>query len=184
MAYCKVKNCRFSRYHLSEAHQCGLCKKFGHGQIECANNKLIENITHLSKNISLPENLYCKAPFCESPNTHLSESHQCSNCDDRHFEINCKIPVHLTSKFYAQCQAAQTLGSADGKIFIDIYAGMGCQWFIKRDSVNSKSEFFFMHTDAWGQYGPQCDDTEKLKKFLEGYVHLETGKEFSFVKIE
>ena len=33
--YCKVSNCRFANTHVTQGHQCGTCKNYGHGVIEC-----------------------------------------------------------------------------------------------------------------------------------------------------
>ena len=39
--YCKVNKCRYSGAHTTSYHQCGTCKSFGHGMIECGNpNKI------------------------------------------------------------------------------------------------------------------------------------------------
>lgn len=35
---------------------------------------------------------------------------------------------------------------------------------------------FFMHGDSWGQYGPTCDNREKLTNFCDGYREYSTGK--------
>jgi hypothetical protein len=35
MASCQVDSCRYSTFHNTENHQCGKCKRFGHGQREC-----------------------------------------------------------------------------------------------------------------------------------------------------
>lgn len=179
MSYCKVKNCNYSGYHLTQSHQCGNCNSFGHGQLECGNYELISNLKHISFGITLPNNLYCTSLFCESIYSHSSKSHQCTICQGRHFETLCNKPIHPTMKYFAYNEAKKILEDKSGKIFTEIYGGMGCQWFVKRNGINSPLSYFFMHTDNWGQYGPETDDTEKLKKFLEGYVHVETGNEFT-----
>ena len=51
-------------------------------------------------------------------------------------------------------------------------AGMGCMMYVKRDDFKSKPEYFFMHSDSWGQYGVETDDRPKLAKFLEGYKKI------------
>jgi hypothetical protein len=52
-------------------------------------------------------------------------------------------------------------------------AGMGCCFYCKRDGTDGTIELFFMHSDSWGQYGPETDERPKLNEFLQGYT--ETG---------
>jgi hypothetical protein len=49
-------------------------------------------------------------------------------------------------------------------VYVKLYAGMGCGVYVKK--TESGYDAFFMHIDAWGQYGPQCDDRDALKEFL------------------
>ena len=55
-----------------------------------------------------------------------------------------------------------------GKIYLQIYAGMGCYYYAKRDDIDKSITLFFMHSDMWGQY-PGADDSTKLKHFLAGH---------------
>jgi hypothetical protein len=59
-------------------------------------------------------------------------------------------------------------GDRSGKIALCAYAGMGCHWYIKRESVDDEIQFYFMHSDAWGQYGFSTSNVEELNNFLEG----------------
>jgi hypothetical protein len=55
-----------------------------------------------------------------------------------------------------------------GKIIFRSFAGQGCDWFIKRESIDSEIEVFFMHGAEWGQYGPNTSSVDKLNEFAEG----------------
>jgi hypothetical protein len=41
---CKVNNCRHKYMHVTSMHQCGSCKLFGHGQMECGKHELMNNL--------------------------------------------------------------------------------------------------------------------------------------------
>ena len=41
--YCKVNYCRFADKHTTFGHRCGKCGKYGHGQMECGDEELIED---------------------------------------------------------------------------------------------------------------------------------------------
>lgn len=59
-----------------------------------------------------------------------------------------------------------------GKIYISTYGGMGCSWFVRRDDTSLPLEAFFMHSDSWGQYGPDSDDRPLMNKFIENYTEI------------
>lgn len=64
--------------------------------------------------------------------------------------------------------ASNVMHGRPGNIYCMLDAGMGCNWFVRRNATN-KFEAFFMHGDNWGQHGSSTDDTINLRKFLEGY---------------
>ena len=49
---------------------------------------------------------------------------------------------------------------------------MGCCYYAKRACVGGIISLFFMHSDAWGQYGEESNDVPKLREFLNGYIAL------------
>ena len=199
MSYCKVYGCRFSHTHLTKAHKCGTCGKYGHGQIECGNNTKIEQLKIISKGIRFPPHLYCQSPGCRASYSHTSDAHVCHICSGRHFEYECtqnqsaqstqsvnsvqSIKIDPTSESYAISEGKKILKHTPGYVFAEVYAGMGCQWFVKRESLHSPIKAFFMHSDSWGQYGPQTNDQTKLIPFLNGYRHFETGKYFEPIPV-
>jgi len=179
MTYCTVYGCRYPDTHLTSGHKCGTCGKFSHGRTECGNMFLINQLRHKSKNIFLPVDKYCQESTCNYRYNHTNMAHHCRICLERHFEVDCNNDnTNQTCDNYAIKEAKKILANHNGKIFGDVYAGMGCQWFVKRDSINSSISVFFMHTDSWGQYGPHCDDRQKLVNFLNGYVHYDTKQPF------
>jgi len=154
--YCSVKDCRYPYYHITAGHKCGSCGNFGHGRIECSFPK------------ALPKQYWCDIQNCKNPHTHMNKSHHCSECGELHSEVMCdKLKYKLLEK-----KALDIFKKEDGKIYCILMIGMGCTMYIKRDNIKSKPDFFFMHSDNWGQYGPGTDDRPKLAKFLEGYKEI------------
>ncbi len=86
--FCNITDCRFSLSHVSKGHQCGICKKFGHGQLECGNQVLIKNLKIYDKD-TLPDHLHCKRPYCVYPTLHTTSGHKCVLCNDFHSKYNC-----------------------------------------------------------------------------------------------
>jgi hypothetical protein len=54
-------------------------------------------------------------------------------------------------------------------IFLCTYSGMGCYSFARRKNYDDDIETFFMHSDAWGQYGFQSSNIEEMNNFIIGY---------------
>ncbi len=183
-SYCQVAGCRFPNTHLTKSHKCGKCSRFGHGQVECGHPLKVSILVQRSRGIRFPAHLRCEAPACRQAYSHTSESHICSKCNERHFETFCtrntssQSFVDQTSESYAISEGKKVLGNTSGYVFDEFYAGMGCQWFVKRNSTHSPISAFFMHSDNWGQYGLQTDDRPKLIAFLSGYRNAKTGKFF------
>ena len=186
MSYCKVNGCRYADTHVSSFHKCGKCNVYGHGQSECENLFLIEKLKIKSYGIYLPREKFCSSPTCVSPSSHTSDAHYCSQCGERHLEStcsnSCNVATNSEERQHTINEATKIFGNIPGKIFGTIYAGMGCQWFVKRDGLYGPIQLFFMHTDAWGQYGTHCDDRQKLVSFLDNYKFYENNEPFVLSK--
>lgn len=179
-SYCIVNGCRFPSTHLTSSHKCGKCGRFGHGQVECHNSFLIDQLKVNSVSIKLPHGLYCTSLTCPCPWSHCSESHYCTQCQERHLEsvctMGCVIMGDSDEIKRVNQEAKIKFGITPGKIFTTIYSGQGCMWYAKRIGPNNRISLFFMHGDSWGQYGPKSDHRDKLKNFCNGYIDYETGK--------
>lgn len=82
MSYCKVAECRFSSSHVTKGHKCGSCGGYGHGEIEC-NDPYLKNELKKWYNHILPTNLHCTVTNCRYKSLHNSDAHHCPNCDRR-----------------------------------------------------------------------------------------------------
>ena len=58
------------------------------------------------------------------------------------------------------------------KIYTRINAGLGSYYYVRRRDIHLELEIFFMHSDDWGQYGPESDRTFELAHFTYGYVEI------------
>ena len=78
--YCHVRGCRYAWNHVTRHHTCGKCGLKGHGRMECddahAKRQLEMHHGHV-----LPQEMYCRESMCDSPQTHSSDAHVCTKCD-------------------------------------------------------------------------------------------------------
>ena len=181
--YCKVKYCRYSHTHTTEGHRCGVigCKKpFGHGQVEHYDDKLKEKLkTNFIK--KLPEHKRCTVFGCKYPWSHSKESHMCIKCKERgaHCSKDCIIQSfdEACDKWGWDKENIENFLILKNNIFFKIYVGMGCTVFVsQKDNITNT---LFMHSDSWGQYGPEADDTPVLNKFIQG-LQCSTEEWFEF----
>jgi hypothetical protein len=105
--YCKVNKCRFPVSHVTLYHLCGNCKKFGHGLIECGNNKINNLIPYL--NDKLPDYEKCFFGECLNSLTHKTESHTCTTCYDRlHSSSTCPLNNKINKECNIVCPKCRT----------------------------------------------------------------------------
>jgi hypothetical protein len=91
--YCKVYKCRFPVAHTTLSHQCGTCKKNGHGINECGDLNKINNLSQYYNDV-LPEDQHCSFGGCLNSKTHTTDSHTCEKCNDRlHSESTCPTNI-------------------------------------------------------------------------------------------
>jgi len=90
MNTCRVQGCRFKTSHVASAHRCGVCEKFGHGEIECGNQRKMYNLTENSKDDKLIPSAHCDLKHCDYRWSHSSSAHHCRKCGERaHCETEC-----------------------------------------------------------------------------------------------
>ena len=165
MNICRVKGCRFSGYHITARHHCGRCGLLGHGQVECGDDAKISFLSCIDvSSVSVP----CTAHGCSDPYSHTSEGHCCLYCalKDGHYS-RCPVvcPVEKDDGAFAQHDIIPDIGK-----YIHQYGGLGCSEYIRCNKETGKLEYFFMHSDSWGQYGKDTSDVPALNAFIYGYV--------------
>lgn len=247
MPLCKVNGCRFNDTHLTRHHICGTCHEQSHGQIECGDQKMIDNLAQYY-NDTIPDELKCKFIGCNNHDNHTLQGHQCFVCGRfGHPEYACNLgqnlmhitkPCSICKTEIKQSEVKKLFGfTVDCPVCLDktndavsfscghgmcetccehffnnysmdnIYVlpiqynnmaniiqnnqddmieqmnkinstsavhliypiGMGNMCFLRRKTLTSPIECFYMDAESWGQYGPTTDDRPKLAQFLFNY---------------
>ena len=181
--FCHVAGCRHPNSHITHHHRCGRCGEFGHGQMECRNNRQIENL-HMAQRRELPRHMWCNMIGCEGRRYHTTEAHHCPNCGENHSIVNCNIQS-LEEQFnrygrsndiaaymrYINNALARTHIHLPNGIHIETYAGMGCMLYI-RAHINQPIQAFFLHSDNMGQYGAHTSHIPQRDRFIEGFQEI------------
>ena len=168
---CKVKACRYNSTHVTKYHMCGKCNKFAHGQVECGNQELTNNLVqYLNDIINSP----CEFDKCTDRQTHTTDGHICIFCDKNiysHVKLCPENGIRISDdqiKFgYLNDFTFLKVGEYCGK-----NAGMGCTQFIRRNKITKLLEPLFMHSDNWGQYGEDISDYPRYKAFIFEYTDV------------
>jgi len=187
MSYCKVKNCRYPDTHVTIGHMCGKCQNFGHGQVECGKQVLIDDLYN-NYSERLPDNMQCKVEGCNSPNLHTTNTHSCKYCQcfgNRHLKrcptTGISVVDSPTSGPFDPRKITDKQLQLTNGLYMEFDAGMGCSWFARNN--NNTIEFFFMHSDMWGQYGRECTDLPRLIAFREGYSKVDFDSSVKYENI-
>ena len=80
---CLAKWCRFPTSHVTSAHRCGKCGKFGHGLVECGDGSAIYELQMEGMGDAMPDEMRCELPGCLRPWSHTTAAHHCPNCGVR-----------------------------------------------------------------------------------------------------
>ena len=170
--YCKVKHCRYPQTHTTAGHRCGIVgclHPYGHGQVEHYNNDLKCKLVNYA-NDSMPVEKRCTVYGCKYPWSHSCNSHYCYKCKRRgaHGSRDCIIQSldSASQKWGWDKEKIEEFVYFKNNIIFEIYVGMGCAVFVSHK--NNVTNTIFMHSDSWGQYGPEADDTPILNTFREG----------------
>lgn len=179
--FCNVENCRYKFTHVTSAHKCGKCAKYGHGQIECCNNYLINKLLK-HQNDELSRSDWCTVNNCVNHRKHKTKSHECSKCGRFHSEEECIIqPFDVLFNNYGFENTLQNFDienfkryhstSIYQKTFVKIFLGQGCSAFIR--NINGEIMTIFMHCDSWGQYNYSTSDLPIYEKFIEDCIEVQ-----------
>ena len=166
--YCKVKNCRYPSSHLTLGHQCGKCKNFGHGIFECGNVDLVMNLLVKFKDQQLKPEQHCQIVDCKYKDYHTTDGHKCKKCGRFHSSNECIIDNTIVKQFITTNSIL--LNCLSHEQYAQLYLGAGCQIYIKK--YNSNLSGIFMHSDSWGQYDKDSDDTPIWKLFLHNFKKI------------
>lgn len=89
---CKVSDCRFSWSHVTRGHKCGVCKRYGHGELECGSNFRRERLRVYYDDV-VPNDRICEVDDCEYKFYHTTDAHHCPKCNKReaHTLESCQL---------------------------------------------------------------------------------------------
>ena len=114
---CQVKHCRFKYMHVTLGHLCGICKNYGHGEMECNNNNY-KNLLLKYHSDNLSENDKCKFGGCNTCYHHKTESHHCNYCNERfHSPNTCPKLLNIIDIMCPLCKTKNILSLTKDKIF-------------------------------------------------------------------
>lgn len=161
---CKVHNCRFKFSHTTIGHKCGDCGDYGHGVMECNSMDRKHNLIQFHHDRFSNNANFCTMTNCSNENTHTTRGHICPNCNVRNHDISECIITHDIDIIGTRFPNIENLLVNYDNIYTIIPAGMGCSYYIRKK--NNILSCLFMHSDSWGQYGPQTDDQPILNTFI------------------
>jgi hypothetical protein len=101
--FCKVTACRFAWTHVTKGHRCGVCGNYGHGELECFNERDKLKL-EIYCDDRLPNNKICTVADCTFRDLHTVDAHHCPVCKKRepHTIENC--PRNTSSVvYYMKC---------------------------------------------------------------------------------
>ena len=184
---CTVLECKYPFLHNSLAHHCSIC--FGNHSntlhnntnknifIKCPicrqSNELDINQKKISGStdkccVCLDKEIEIFLPKC-------GHACLCSACADvikeEMININNKIISFNNIPNQVISEAVRKYGDLTGNIYCIVYGGMGCCWYVRKNS-NNNIDGFFMHSDSWGQYGESTDETPYLNTFIQNFIKI------------
>ena len=117
MSLCRILNCQNCDTHVTQAHKCETCGKFGHGSNECGNDARINLLKVLSEYDRLPENKFCTIKYCRYYWSHTNEFHYCKKCKNRgHSSSSCRKINNLVV-ICPICRVVNSVNKHQKKVF-------------------------------------------------------------------
>ena len=165
---CKVNGCRFKQYHTTIGHKCGLCHKYGHGQIECNNTQRIQWLSQFY-NDKLYKKDYCTFTKCKHKWSHTTKSHHCHKCFKNHHSDDCLIKSYNNLiQHYDFLKDYDHIGffSDNSNCFINHTIGMGCTLFLRCKNGKIEGEDFWWMMKADEGHGFRLEEN-KMELYSE-----------------
>jgi hypothetical protein len=149
---CRVAGCHFKTEHLTRAHRCGTCSKFGHGQRECGNKQAMEFENALYD--KFPEEKKCKHPKCQSEHDHASGSHH------EEFERMPSYVAAILERFKDVEKKAHVKLAGMRGYYVRGWVGMGNWNYFKNDNGTILKQSI------------DCMDKKRHDMFTSGFLEL------------
>ena len=184
---CKVSGCRYTTSHTTRGHQCGTCKEFGHGQLECGCFEKIDALNEY-RDEELPQDKWCEFDYCETRKYHTTQSHFCAFCNRSHRTINdCLYGDLEKTKRNVELilgpeirNNLETLFRNRDNFYVGLSAGLGNKYYIRKKSGIIQS--LFMGDDTWGMYSnlPRYNHLPLYYKFTDGLTAMGSMENFIY----
>ncbi len=187
---CNKKECSIPWTHISSEHVCGYKN--------CTGNHSILKCPMI---INFKKPLKVKCPICRTMNTIPDNQkkvygieEKCKICITNNIEIYlpecghtciCEKCVKILNKnkneniieeeeLLADIRETALLymDKYNGKVYTIVKGDDGDQYYVKRDSFNTKLITFVMSTESWGQYGDSFDERGDLYRFINSYNYV------------
>ena len=136
-----------------------------HGINECKDIELCNKLKeYMNDSIDKP----CTITDCVKKTTHITEAHSCLYC----YCINSNHLKSCPCNGISICDIDPEYETDNHNIlkghYVEEYVGMGCEMYVRNN--NGNIEYLFMHSDNWGQYGDDFNDTPRYNAFIYGYI--------------
>ena len=185
--YCKVKNCRFPKSHVTVSHKCGKCNEYGHGVVEC-NDMTKKNNLLLYHDDEMPDTLNCTIHDCKKSNTHTNDAHHCELCGVRGHggyicpklaEIEGEPILSQKGLYVKEIKKVLYNNMQAGTLsFIRVYGPLGSFYNIRQiENSNKVESFFFANQDVQDKSRVQF-----LENFTKGYTEVIVENQEGWVK--
>ena len=134
-----------------------------HGINECKDIELCNKLKeYMNDSIDKP----CTITDCVKKTTHITEAHSCLYC----YCINSNHLKSCPCNGISICDIDPEYETDNHNIlkghYVEEYVGMGCEMYVRNN--NGNIEYLFMHSDNWGQYGDDFNDTPRYNAFIYG----------------
>ena len=109
---CRVDGCRYPHSHTTRGHLCSVCRKYGHGRMNCGNKHNLK----IYYNEVLPTDLQCTKEGCKFKMYHSNDAHHCSKCFQNHSIHECprvKFTVNIQPKLKIKCPICRVYNEID-----------------------------------------------------------------------
>lgn len=165
---CMVKDCKFSSNHVTIEHICTTCYTNGHGKHECGNTIMCEELKKYYNDIVTNP---CTNNYCENTKTHTNDGHKCIFCNKYGSNHMKKCPENgtvIVDKYINSDIITKSEFLKPGEYY-EIYNGMECYTFVRRNIDTNILESIFMHKNNWNQNNDDTSDAPRYKAFIYRY---------------
>ena len=194
---CTIVSCTKPWSHANIAHHCSYCNHREHDRLNCPQLEIEwkvkcpvcreENIVNSKTQVIYGGTVSCCVCLENEANIFFSNCGHlcvCKDCcrrlDDSDYDNNVNNIETLEDRIKQEIEinpevimiAKDIFRDLTNKIYTVVDGGMGCSWYLRRDNLNHSISGFFMHSDSWGQYGPESDDRHLMNQFIAGYEFI------------